>query len=237
MKAFFARKEISYDENTGAIPIEGVFTFSADDIKQVARSAAKFLNPEEEAELRRLELSSLGKKQVITSPGEVVIETNGGHDHHHEATPVTSCDLPEMVKGPTMVTPGPIATVPGVKNKVLASANPDMIAKLSSMFASPIATISSVFSPSNLVSQAKSTTKMSDQSESQVQGNSSSNIFSPPAAPACVKSKFLSRYTKPADSSSTTPGADASATSNGISPMRSPLMGFLAQIKARGPVE
>jgi hypothetical protein len=247
MKSFFASKDISYNENTEAVPIEGVFRFSADDIKQVARSAAKFLNPEEEAELRRLELSNLGKKQVLTTPGAGDSEINV--DNHDETTPATLRDTPQMVKDPIVVTPGPIATVSGVRNKVLSSANPDMIAKLTSMFASPLATLSSVFSPSNSVSQAKSTAKVSDQNESQSQGNTSSTIFSPPAAPACVKSKFLARYTKPADSTtSTTPGADASVTASGassvtpagngsISPMRSPLMGFLAQIKARGPVE
>ena len=218
-----------------------MFNFNISDIKQVSRSAAKFLNPEEEAELRKKELQNLGQKTPSTSAG-----VSASEETHVCSGSVT--ERPTPTPCPIPVSTPEVTNIPsGVKNKVLASANPDMIAKLSSMFASPTfakntsVTPSSVFSPPNFISQGKSSTNQNDQSTNKTPVASLSSVFSPPAAPTSIKSKFLARYSKPTELSST-PSIDPSGTAAckpaaEVTPVRSPMMGFLAQIKARGPVE
>ena len=229
-----------FDEQSEPVLIEGVFS-PVVDIVRTKRAEHKFLSPEEEALLRKKEITTIkerGDNVGVESESQKEVTQESSIVVPKESTKMSEDDSPlskdagganDFERTPNAPTGNEsddkMSTT--TRKKVLANANPEMLSKLNAMFMSP--------NPNIPLSTSCSWRGKGDKKATPIPGDSLVGDKTTPKVKATdtpmstksAKSKFLKRY------------LDAEAPSGGVSPTPSsgigakPALSFLDQIKNR----
>ena len=232
----FSKQDILFDDKYDkAIVINGVFPTDIEkDMIRLNKSVAKFLLPEEEAELRRKEISALSQTNQNPSdslkPESVFSSLESTTISNSTQVLGDGISNSNVEKEETFISP---------KNKILLSVNQEMLAKLNNIF-SPNACSShqkTSFSSSTTLNSTPLSNILNSPGRENIKCMTTP-LANKPATPISVKSKFLKKYTASSDqkkSEEKKSGEKKSFLKGMISPLGGigGSLSFLDQIKSR----